>query len=201
MKQKIGKLTKLAMVLLVVSFLLQIGECYHVFYEIYQMSESTSISQILGIFQTEMFIAACSTIMPCIYMALFSAQSKGKRAGLCFDAVLIGLVLISEHWESILVLMKNGQLPTNDMMQLAVEVGIPILIILAAIVGKRGLTILVALAVLIMGIYKVMEMRMVSEIMTTNQTVRTMALAAEGLCDLGIIFGLFGLRKKEACAE
>lgn len=193
MKQKLGKATRLSVFFLTVAFLLQLGQLIYLMWKAVNLMEGGTLSQAIGLLQTETFVFICMAAMPLIYDGLFIAQSRRKKGSLITGCLVMAAVIYTDNQD----VFQSFDISTETI----VNIFVPLLVLLTFLIGRRWLGVIISIVVAVATLYRVYEIQNVAGILTSDSNVMCMAIGAEILYGMGIIMGLVGLRKKEGNEE
>lgn len=210
---KKGKLTKVGIFLLVVSFLLWVGAIVYIFLGYGKLITTTNIGwgELAGSLQllvAEGMILSTAA-MPIFFAEMFSAQAKGKTRGAVIGAVLLIALLVYENVD-IAEIFNGGESGSVNFANLLVDLVVPALAILAILLSNRPLAIIMAILSIGTTAVSVMNALGVSAVFSLNGTgytssalsqvsgaISVLPVVAEIVYGLGMFFGLLGVKKIE----
>ena len=143
---------------------------------------------------------ASVAISPLVYIELFNAQARENIGGVLVGSIVILGCLVYDNLEEILS-AAHGEIASQDMLlQLVSQFVVPFITVVAALTSCRPLAIIGAILCIPAAIYDVQTSQMLNEIFDlqgteVENTFYSIALGAVILQDIGLFFGLLGIRK------
>ncbi len=212
MKKKLGKLTKIGNILLVVSFLAWLGFMACIFVGLGTIATSTTdvwetLNMSNQLLMAEVMLLG-SAAMPLFFVEIFSAQAKGKMAGMVTSALLVAAWLVYVYKDTA-VLVFQGATGGDNLTTLLADLVAPVLAILAILLSNRPLAIIAAIASLLAMLANASGATQISTIIKaygagyTTASFReirgvltTLPVVAEVIYGFGMFFGLLGVKKE-----
>ncbi len=212
MKKKLGKLTKIGNILLVVSFLAWLGFMACIFVGLGTITTSTTdvwetLNMSNQLLMAEVMLLG-SAAMPLFFVEMFSAQARGKMAGMVTSALLVAAWLVYMYKDTA-VLVFQGATGGDNLTTLLADLVAPVLAMLAILLSNRPLAIIAAIASLLAMLANASGATQISTIIKaygagyTTASFReirgvltTLPVAAEVIYGFGMFFGLLGVKKE-----
>ncbi len=212
MKKKLGKLTKIGNILLVVSFLAWLGFVACIFVGLGTIATSTTdvwetLNMSNQLLMAEVMLLG-SAAMPLFFVEIFSAQARGKMAGMVTSALLVAAWLVYVYKDTA-VLVFQGATGGDNLTTLLADLVAPVLAMLAILLSNRPLAIIAAIASLLAMLANASGATQISTIIKaygagyTTASFRevrgvltTLPVAAEVIYGFGMFFGLLGVKKE-----
>ncbi len=212
MKKKLGKLTKIGNILLVVSFLAWLGFVACIFVGLGTIAASTTdvwetLNMSNQLLMAEVMLLG-SAAMPLFFVEMFSAQAKGKMAGMVTSALLVAAWLVYVYKDTA-VLVFQGAPGGDNLTTLLADLVAPVLAMLAILLSNRPLAIIAAIASLLAMLANAFGATQIGTIIKaygagyTTASFReirgvltTLPVAAEVIYGFGMFFGLLGVKKE-----
>lgn len=212
MKKKLGKLTKIGNILLVVSFLAWLGFVACIFVGLGTIATSTTdvwetLNMSNQLLMAEVMLLG-SAAMPLFFVEMFSAQAKGKMAGMVTSALLVAAWLVYVYKDTA-VLVFQGATGGDNLTTLLADLVAPVLAMLAILLNNRPMAIIAAIASLLAMLANASGATQISTIIKaygagyTTASFReirgiltTLPVAAEVIYGFGMFFGLLGVKKE-----
>lgn len=212
MKKKLGKLTKIGNILLVVSFLTWLGFVACIFVGLGTIATSTTdvwetLNMSNQLLMAEVMLLG-SAAMPLFFVEMFSAQAKGKMAGMVTSALLVAAWLVYVYKDTA-VLVFQGATGGDNLTTLLADLVAPVLAMLAILLSNRPMAIIAAIASLLAMLANASGATQISTIIKaygagyTTASFReirgiltTLPVAAEVIYGFGMFFGLLGVKKE-----
>ncbi len=212
MKKKLGKLTKIGNILLVVSFLAWLGFVACIFVGLGTIATSTTdvwetLNMSNQLLMAEVMLLG-SAAMPLFFVEMFSAQARGKMAGMVTSALLVAAWLVYVYKDTA-VLVFQGAPGGDNLTTLLADFVAPVLAMLAILLSNRPLAIIAAIASLLAMLANASGATQISTIIKaygagyTTASFReirgvltTLPVAAEVIYGFGMFFDLLGVKKE-----
>lgn len=149
-----------------------------------------------------------SAAMPLFFVEMFSAQARGKMAGMVTSALLVAAWLVYVYKDTA-VLVFQGATGGDNLTTLLADLVAPVLAMLAILLSNRPLAIIAAIASLLAMLANASGATQISTIIKaygagyTTASFReirgvltTLPVAAEVIYGFGMFFGLLGVKKE-----
>ena len=108
-----------------------------------------TLSQAIGLLQTETFVFICMAAMPLIYDGLFIAQSRRKKGSLITGCLVMAAVIYTDNQD----VFQSFDISTETI----VNIFVPLLVLLTILVGRRWLGVIISIVVAVATLYRVYE--------------------------------------------
>ncbi len=212
MKKKLGKLTKIGNILLVVSFLAWLGFVACIFVGLGTIATSTTdvwetLNMSNQLLMAEVMLLG-SAAMPLFFVEMFSAQARGKMAGMVTSALLVAAWLVYVYKDTAVLVFQRAT-GGDNLTTLLANLVAPVLAILAILLNNRPMAIIAAIASLLAMLANASGATQISTIIKaygagyTTASFReirgvltTLPVAAEVIYGFGMFFGLLGVKKE-----
>ena len=212
MKKKLGKLTKIGNILLVVSFLAWLGFVACIYVGLGTIATSTTDAWEAFNMSNQLLMAEVmllgSAAMPLFFVEMFSAQAKGKMGGMVTSALLVAAWLVYVYKDTA-VLVFQGATRDGNLTTFLADLVVPLLAILAILLSNRPLAIIAGIASLLAMLANASGATQISTIIkaygagyttasfrSIRDLLTALPVAAEIIYGFGMFFGLLGVKKE-----